>query len=126
MDIVLLDGLPFVKVSFSNNDKVIEIDRVLIDTGSYSTIISTDIMFELGMEPLIDDPVRQIRGVGGAEFVITKTLSKLSIDGRDLVNVPIEVGTLDYGFKLNAIIGIDILMQAGCTIDLPTMQLKAA
>jgi len=65
--------------------------------------------------------LNRIRGVGGTEFVFSKTVDRVAL-GEDLwlENFKIEVGAMDYGFnfELEGIVGMDFLEKVGASIDL--------
>lgn len=65
----LRDGLPFTEVILRHKNKVVTISDVLIDTGSVSTIISTEIASVFDLKPERDDKIHAICGVGGTEYV---------------------------------------------------------
>jgi predicted aspartyl protease len=114
----LTNGLPFAEVTFIHNGKVKLVPKVLIDTGSMSTIISTDIADELGLKGEPDDILHAICGVGGSEFVYEKCIDLVEIDGVAKVsNLTIQVGAMDYGFDINSILGMNYLMAAKIIID---------
>ncbi len=46
MKIRVRDGLPFVKITLIHQEKVLEIEEVLLDTGSTSTIFSYTLLLE--------------------------------------------------------------------------------
>ncbi len=82
MNIDLIDGLPYVSVSLSYLGEVLEIENVLIDTGSVGTIFSADKVLEIGLQLETDDFIHRIRGVGGTEFVFTKRIDLARLEIR--------------------------------------------
>ena len=72
-----------------------------------------------------EDPVERIQGVGGAEFVFTKTVDFLLVGDISVNNFEVEVGSLDYGFDLDAILGMNWFLRVGPEIDLAQLQLRA-
>ncbi len=62
----------------------------------------------------------RIRGVGGTEFVFSKTIDRISLGDLTVSDFEIEVGAMDYGFhfELDGIVGMDFLEQIGAVIDL--------
>ena len=48
-------GLPFAEIELFNGDNTITLSKVLIDTGSATTIISTETAISLGLGPQPDD-----------------------------------------------------------------------
>ena len=123
MLIDIIDGLPFISLKLTYGGSEVKLRRVLLDTGSYSTIVSSDKLHDLGLIYEPDDRIRQVRGVGGTEFVFTKSLEQLVIDQYVITDVSVEAGSLDYGFELDGILGMNILRKAGATIDLRSMKL---
>lgn len=117
MKFKIKDGLPFVTVSLAYNDQTIQIEEVLIDTGSGGTIFSADLLSQIGIKLEANDPIHRIRGVGGSEFVYSKEVQRLSIGSLNLDKFEIEVGAMDYGFTINGIIGTDFLTQVEAVID---------
>jgi hypothetical protein len=110
-------GLPFVEIELANGDKNITLSKVLIDTGSATTIISTETAIDLGLGPQLNDELNLVRGVGGVESVYEKHVEKIILDTAILSNFKIDVGAMQYGFEINAIVGMDILEQAKAIID---------
>ena len=69
MKLTLIDNLPFVTVALTYRGKTIQIDSVLIDTGSVTTILSADDVASIDIYPPQDDNLYTIRGVGGNDAV---------------------------------------------------------
>jgi len=82
------------------------------------TIISTDTAFKIGLNPESDDVIHTVCGVGGIEFVYEKKINNIKIDNATVTDMKIQVGAMDYGFEINAIIGMDFLTQTRAVIDL--------
>jgi predicted aspartyl protease len=121
MNIELRDGLPFVKLDLTHKDKTLNVKNVLVDTGSASTIISTDIAINLELGPSPDDELFRIRGVGGSEYVYEKNIEKIKLETATIMNLKVDVGAMDYGFEIDAIIGMNFLISAKLIIDLDKM-----
>ncbi len=118
-------GLPFAEVELINADNSIELFKVLIDTGSATTIISTETAINLGLGPNADDEISIVRGVGGIEAVYEKNVEVIKLDTAILKNIKVDVGAMQYGFEIDAIIGMDVLGQAKAVLDLGEMILRA-
>ncbi len=71
----------------------------------------------------VNDIVHRIRGVGGAEFVFTKTVDKLAINELQVNDFEVEIGAMDYGIDIDGIIGMDFLTLIGATIDLHRLEI---
>ncbi|MEX1030809.1 MAG: aspartyl protease family protein [Paenibacillaceae bacterium] len=110
-------GLPFVSIELIFRGKVLLLEKVLLDTGSASTILNANRLEIIGVVPEEYDVVDAIRGVGGIEYVYTKQLDQLKLDQTILENFQVEIGNMDYGFDLDGIIGFDFISDAELVID---------
>jgi len=117
-EITLVDGLPFVQVVVAYRGREIELNKVLLDTGSGGTVFSADRLLDLGVRFQRGDTVHRIRGVGGSEFVFNKRVNSVSLGSLRLEDFEIEVGALDYGFEIDGLLGTAFLEAVGAVIDL--------
>lgn len=123
MKIRLQDELPFITVKLIHQGLVVDLDHVLLDTGSAATLFSMDKAAEIGIKPALDDVVERMFGVGGMEFVISKQIDAVVVDDLHLENFDIQIGTLKYGIDINGIIGVDFLIQTGAIVDFARMEI---
>ena len=123
--IVLRQRLPFTTLSLTYNGMTLTLENVLLDTGSASTIIATDSVASIGLKPFPDDPIHEVFGVGGSEAVVEKIVPVIRIDGSTLRDFTIELGGMDYGFALDGIAGLDLLLAVHANIDLDALELYA-
>jgi len=65
-----------------------------------------------------------IRGVGGIEYVYTKLLDSITVDGTTLREFQIEIGNMDYGLEIDGILGFNFIKQAGIVINANVMELS--
>lgn len=93
-------GLPYTTVSLTYRGVQHTFQHVLLDTGSGGTVFATNPLLAIGLTYEMDDVIHRIRGVGGTEFVFSKTIDQLAIGELSLQNFTIEVGVMDYGKKL--------------------------
>ena len=121
MKLQLKDKLPFVNIAIAYQGAMLDISSVLIDTGSATTILATDIVAPIQIVPAHQDMLKRIRGVGGTEVVFSRNLDYLQVDNSRLSNIRVDIGGMDYGFEINGILGMDVLTQAGAVIDLQRM-----
>ncbi|OKP99260.1 retropepsin-like aspartic protease [Paenibacillus sp. P46E] len=124
MNITEIYGLPFVCMTVVFRGRELRLEKVLLDTGSASTLLNADIVQEVGMVPEGNDIVDIIRGVGGVEYVYTKYLDSIIVDEAILKDFQVEIGNMDYGMEIDGILGFNFLKQAGAVIDTEEMQLK--
>jgi len=118
--------LPFTTTSMAYNGIPIEISDVLVDTGSASTILAADIVVNVQIIPRAEDILHAIHGVGGSEVVFTGRIDYLRVGERSIADFEIEVGGMDYGFKINGILGMDCLTRAGAIVNLREMKIEFA
>lgn len=117
-------GLLFCTIMVIKGEKSIILKNALIDTGSGGTILKADLVEEIGivMEP--GDSIEIIRGVGGNEFVYVKEIDEMIIGHMRVKDFKVEVGAMEYGFEIDAIIGLDLLMALGVVIDLKELVMR--
>lgn len=118
-------GLPFIEIELVNGEKRIKLSKVLIDTGSGTTIISTETAIELGLEQQPDDEINLVSGIGGIESIYEKYVEKIVLDGINIHNFKVDVGAMLYSFEFDAIIGSDLLKQTKAIINFNDMTLAS-
>lgn len=123
MKIRLVYGLPFVNAIITHYKHELMLDNVLLDTGSAGSIWAADRLAEIGLTYSPDDQVHRIRGVGGAEFVFTKSVDRVAIGDIWAEDFTIEVGAMDYGFQIDGILGMDFLLSVGAIVDLEELEI---
>jgi predicted aspartyl protease len=124
MQLSLRDNLPFVTVTIAYSGHTIEAKQVLVDTGSATTILAADVVAKIQVVPSPDDELHIIRGIGGSEVVFSRVVDYLQIGENRLPKFEVEVGGMDYGFRIDGILGMDLLTQMGAIINLREMQLS--
>jgi hypothetical protein len=124
MNIFEEHGLPFVSVTIVFRGKELRMSKVLLDTGSASTLFNADLVREIGVIPEGSDVVDTIRGVGGVEYVYAKSLEAIYFDGLSVEHFQVEIGSMDYGMEIDGIIGFDFMKEAGLVIDTKSMVVK--
>lgn len=118
MQLTLRDDLPFTRIGLTYAGNDIEIDDVLVDTGSATTVLAAHAVADVGIQPEMEDMLVTIRGVGGTETVYIRRVQAPRIGQRVVENTEIEIGGMNYGFRINDVLGMDILIQTGAIIDL--------
>ncbi len=124
MQLTLKDDLPFTKVKVAYREQEVEIDDVLVDTGSATMIFSADLLAEIDITPLPEDILYTIRGVGGIETVFSRVVDYVQLGKQKLSQPEIEVGGMDYGFEINGILGMDFLTKVGAVINLRALNIS--
>ncbi len=126
MRLALRDSLPFITVTIAYKGKIVEIPDVLVDTGSGGTVVSVDIVSAIDITPTADDVLHTIHGVGGSEVVFARKVDALTVGEYRINNFEVEIGGMDYGFKINGILGMDYLVNAGAVINFELMEIDFA
>lgn len=119
----IIDGLPFVQLKIWKEQQNITLKHVLVDTGSASTIFKLERVEEIGIVAESQDHLGTITGVGGKEFIFLKTIEKIEIDRLEIHNVQVDIGTMDYGFDIDGILGMDLMTKIKSIIDLNELKM---
>ena len=75
------DDLPFVETKLVYRGQEIQLSNVLVDTGSARSVFAADKVAEIGISLEPQDAIHRIAGVGGSEFVFTKTIDRGTTPG---------------------------------------------
>lgn len=102
--------------------KSIKINNVIIDTGSSHTIISPDILEEIGVTYENGDAIYEAYGIDGSVPFYTKVLDEIQIDTFSIKDFEIDVGVLPK--EHSGLLGLDILKKYHFIIDLETLELR--
>lgn len=124
MQLTLKDDLPFLTVKVAYRGAEIEVPHVLVDTGSARTILAADVVAQIGIVPELGDVLHMIHGVGGTEVVFSRQVDRLQVGQQGIERFEIEVGGMDYGFRINGILGMDFLVPTGAIINLHRLRLQ--
>ena len=123
MKLQLRHGLLFHSVCIRHKGNELEINDILIDTGSASTVISIDALSSIGIQPKPDDIIRTIRGVGGTEAVFSRKMDYIQVDNRKIEGFEIEIAGMDYGFDINGVLGTNFLIPSGAILNLRNLSI---
>ena len=123
MLLTLRDDLILVSVTVVYQGREVEVPDIVVDTGSASTMLSTDVVAQIGIAPELHDVLHVVRGVGGTEVVFSRRVDRLQVGPRAVEQFEIEVGGIDDAFDINGILGLDFLLCTGAIINLGTLQL---
>lgn len=101
--------------------RTLKIDDVIIDTGSSHTIISPDVLEEIGVTYETGDSIFEAYGIGGSIPFYTKIMDRIVIGTDSIENIEVDVGILPKDHK--GLLGLDILKQQNFIIDLKRLEL---
>ncbi|KRF19432.1 retroviral-like aspartic protease family protein [Paenibacillus sp. Soil787] len=118
------DGLLFTSIEIFFRGKSIQIENIVVDTGAAETIISTDIVEEIGIFAELDDYVHSFYGVGGSlHNFFSKQVEGINLGSVSLNKVKLDFGVIDPQGYINGLLGLDILMKLHAMIDLKKLAL---
>lgn len=120
----LAHKLIFVEATVIANGLSVVLQNVMIDTGSGGTLFNTDQMSVLGISQELSDRLVFLRGIGGREAVIQKTVEEVRVGDLTVASMRIQMGALDYGFPLDGIIGLDFLTATKAIIDFSSLEIR--
>lgn len=124
-ELVIENGLLLTDMTIKFNQKSLLLNRVLVDTGSGSTVISSDLAATIGIVPEINDTIYRISGVGGSEFVYSKKVDAILVGNMKTDIFELEIGAMNYGFDLDGIIGLDLLARLKSVINVDELTLHS-
>lgn len=124
MQFYLEHNLAHVSIEIVYRGAVLDVPRVILDTGSATTLLSVDYVEQVGIIPEASDRIHNIYGVGGVESVFMRNLDSLKVGGATIDRFSIDVGGMDYARDINGILGMDFLLRAGTMINLRKMTLE--
>lgn len=123
--LLIENGLLLADMELTFNGKTLHLQRVLVDTGSGSTVISSDLAESIGVVAEENDMIYRITGVGGSEFVYSKKVDSVRVGDMEVEKFILEIGAMNDGFDLDGIIGLDLLQQLKAIINIDQLLLES-
>lgn len=119
---IIYDGqLITASIIITFRGKTIKVDNVIIDTGSSHTVISPDVLEEIGIIYENGDTVYEAYGIGGTVSFYTKTIDCIEIDGFYVNNFELDVSVLPK--DQTGLLGLDVLINNRFIVDLDKLEL---
>lgn len=113
------NGLLYTSIKLTHEGNYVIIDDVIVDTGAFHTIITTDFLDELGAEFSNEDKLIEAFGYGGASsYAVRKKINSISCGDIGLENFKIDFGEIDPNERVNGLLGLDFLREANIVLDL--------
>lgn len=113
------DGLLFIAIEITYKGRTKRIENIVIDTGAAESLISPDAVDDIDILPSMEDDVVTLMGVGGNEHhSFVKKIDVLRIGDFKLTDIDVDFGIIDPLGRINGLIGLDVLINAGVKIDL--------
>ncbi|OPH57156.1 aspartyl protease [Paenibacillus ferrarius] len=118
------DGLLFTSMEIFFRGRSIVVENIVVDTGAAETIISPDVVEEIGIFAELDDYVHSFYGVGGSlHNFFSKQVEEINLGQMSLSKVELDFGVIDPQGNINGLLGLDILMKLNAVIDLKQLAL---
>ena len=118
------EGLLFtsVQISFRGNTKVVQ--NIVVDTGAAESIISPDVVEDIGIFAEPEDSVNSFYGVGGSlHNFFSKKIDEIELGLLCLNDIKMDFGVIDPKGDINGLLGLDLLMKVGAVINLKDLTL---
>ncbi|HHY71638.1 MAG TPA: clan AA aspartic protease [Bacillus bacterium] len=122
MKVEFVNHLLEVEMTISYKGKKKTIDKLVIDTGAAHTLISSDIVDEIGIYFENSDSLVSSYGIGGEEYSFRKPVDFIRLGNYEISDMKLDFGNLD-NWGINGLIGLDILMNGQFIIDLGKLEL---
>lgn len=126
MKIDYLDGLLQTSVTLNYKGRALTIDKLVIDTGASHTLLSADIVADIGIYFENGDEIVNSFGVGGEESCFRKLFDIVELGSFQVESFKLDVGSLHENLSINGLIGLDLLMAANLIIDLSELLMYPA
>ncbi|NQX48335.1 clan AA aspartic protease [Paenibacillus tritici] len=127
MQIEFIHGLLQTKMTINYRNHSLTIDKLVVDTGAAHSLLSSDIVSELGIKFENGDKLVRSFGIGGDEYTFQKTIDQIQIGELIMNDIPIDFGIFHEGINyINGLIGLDILKNGDMVIDLHRMEMFPA
>lgn len=111
-------------IAVSFRGKTLRINDVIIDTGSSHTVLSPDLLDEIGVTYENEDRIYEAYGIGGTVPFYTKVMDKIKIGTFMVRNLEIDIGILPYNHP--GLLGLDILKTYGFILDMNKLELYSS
>lgn len=112
-------GLICTSIKLVHEGKCVTINDVIVDTGAFHTILPPDIIDEMEIGFANDDELIQSYGLGGGTCSsVRKRIDEFSCGDVVIKNMKVDFGEIDPEERINGLLGLDFLQQAGIIIDL--------
>lgn len=127
MQIEYIHDLLQTSMTICYNGRSLTIDNLVVDTGAAHSLLSSDIVSEIGIKFENGDNLIRSFGIGGDEYTFQKRLDQIQIGDFILEGIPIDFGVFHDDINyINGLIGLDILKNGNMVIDLHRMEMYPA
>lgn len=125
--IELINQLLQTSMFISYQGRSIVLDHLVIDTGAAHSLLSSDVVSQIGVFFQDGDKLVRSFGIGGDEYSFRKRIDEIKLGSLTLYDLDMDFGVfhekIDY---INGLIGLDILKRGEMIIDLQQMEMYPA
>ncbi|MNZ40074.1 hypothetical protein D3C78_575790 [compost metagenome] len=127
MQIKYIDSLLQTSMMIRYKGRSLTIDRLVIDTGAAHSLLSSDIVEQVGIHFENGDRLVRSFGIGGDEYSFRKQIDQVQLGDFIMDNPYIDFGVFHENIDhINGLIGLDILKQGNMIINLYQMEMHPA
>lgn len=126
MKIKYRNGLLYTSLEITYNSKTKIIDDIIIDTGAAHSIISPDVVEDLGIVASPEDDIIIMYGIGGEQYAYRKKIDGIKFGACIIDGYKLDFGFIDEIGKINGLLGLDLLMKMGLVLDLKNLDIYVA
>jgi predicted aspartyl protease len=123
MEVKYKNGLIYTSLEITFEGKTKTIDDIIIDTGAAHSIISPEMVADLGINALLEDELITMYGIGGEQYAYRKKVDNIKFGNLNIQGYKLDFGYIDEKGKINGLFGIDLLMKLGLIIDLQKLSI---
>jgi predicted aspartyl protease len=103
------------------------IDKLVIDTGAAHSLLSSDIVSEIGIKFENGNKLVRSFGIGGDEYSFRKQIDQIQLGDLVMKDITLDFGVFHENIShINGLIGLDILKNGEMIINLHHMQMYPA
>lgn len=127
MQIEYIDNLLQTSMMIVYKGDSLTINNLVIDTGAAHSLISSDIVSEIGIRFENGDKLVRSFGIGGDDYSFQKRIDQIQLGDLVMTDINLDFGIFHEDIKyINGLIGLDILKSGNMLIDLYRMRMYSA
>ncbi|MGO4540504.1 retropepsin-like aspartic protease [Paenibacillus sp. 2TAB19] len=127
MQIEYIHNLLQTSMTICYKGRSLTVDNLVIDTGAAHSLLSSDIVSEIGIHFENGDTLVRSFGIGGDEYSFQKQIDEIQLGNFNMKDIRIDFGVFHDDINyINGLIGLDILKGGNMVIDLMRMEMYPA
>lgn len=127
MLIEYIDNLLQTSMTIRFKGRSLTINHLVIDTGAAHSLLSSDIVTQIGIHFENGDKLVRSFGIGGDEYSFRKQIDQIQLGNFVIDNFYMDFGVFHEDIdQINGLIGLDILKGGNMIIDLYRMEMHPA